>query len=131
MPTGSSGGTATFGLGSLAAILARVLRGEVCRREGGFIAARRRGNQNEITWIKKRRSCSPRVRISDKGSRCRSGLTGGAHASVRKERGEGTDSGFLLNWATGRFPGLGQSLPRCNIPRFYQILGEIFCFYFA
>jgi hypothetical protein len=34
MPSGSSGGAATSGFGSLAAILARVLRGEVCGREG-------------------------------------------------------------------------------------------------
>jgi hypothetical protein len=39
MPSGSGGGAATSDLGSLAATLARVLRGEVCGIEGGFIGA--------------------------------------------------------------------------------------------
>jgi hypothetical protein len=36
MPSGSGGGAVTSDLGSLAATLARVLRGEVCGIEGGF-----------------------------------------------------------------------------------------------
>jgi hypothetical protein len=41
MPSGSGGSAATSDLGSLAATLARVLRGEVCGTEGGFIGALR------------------------------------------------------------------------------------------
>jgi hypothetical protein len=67
MPSGSGGGATTLDLGSLAAFSVRVLRGEVCGREGDFIAAWGRGNRNKIVRIKARRSRSPRARFSDEG----------------------------------------------------------------
>jgi hypothetical protein len=67
MPFGSGGGAATPDLGSLAVFSVRVLRGEVCGREGDFIAAWGRGNRNEIMRIKARRSRSPQARFLDEG----------------------------------------------------------------
>jgi hypothetical protein len=65
--SGNSGSAAASDLSSLAAFSVRVLRGEVCGREGGFIATRGRRNRNKIAWINTRRSRRPRARFSDGG----------------------------------------------------------------
>jgi hypothetical protein len=67
MLPGNSGGAVASDLSSLAAFSVRVLRGEVCGRKGGFIAARGRRNRNEIAWIITRRSWRPRARFFDGG----------------------------------------------------------------
>jgi hypothetical protein len=41
-------------------------------------------------------------------------LTCGSHASAKVE--EDTDSGGGVDWAVGRFPSLGQNLPRGPFP---------------